>query len=222
MRNIWLVIRHEVVTTLKRPSFWIMTFLMPVLLLGLQLYGAIQDSDLDLGGADGLVHLSELSWRRVRHPREVLRAGQEVDVYVLRLDKERKRIGLSLKRCQPDPWSHVADDYKIDELVETVDILPTILDILGLNQSLDIDGESLVPMIEGGKRKKDYAIMQTRPNKNGDFAVGIRTDEWKFISMIPSEFDLEEDIEDLKVISKLDLQMNPVGGETRFKKFSQE
>ena len=52
MRNIWLVIRHEVVTTLRRPSFWIMTFLMPALLLGLQLYSTIQESDLDLGGAD--------------------------------------------------------------------------------------------------------------------------------------------------------------------------
>lgn len=52
MRNIWLVIKHEVTTTLKRPSFWIMTFLMPALLLGIQVYGAIQDSDLDLGGAD--------------------------------------------------------------------------------------------------------------------------------------------------------------------------
>ncbi len=52
MRNIWLVIKHEVVTTLKRPSFWIMTFLMPALLLGLQIYTVIQDSDLDLGSAD--------------------------------------------------------------------------------------------------------------------------------------------------------------------------
>ena len=52
MRNIWLVIKHEVVTTLKRPSFWVMTFLMPALLLGLQIYSAIQDSDLDLGSAD--------------------------------------------------------------------------------------------------------------------------------------------------------------------------
>ncbi len=52
MRNIWLVIKHEVITMLKRPSFWIMTFLMPGLLLGLQIYGAIQDSDLDLGGTE--------------------------------------------------------------------------------------------------------------------------------------------------------------------------
>jgi ABC-2 type transport system permease protein len=52
MRNVWLVIKHEVVTTLKRPLFWIMTFLMPVLLLGIQVYTAMQESDLDLGGAD--------------------------------------------------------------------------------------------------------------------------------------------------------------------------
>ena len=52
MRNIWLVIKHEVVTTLRKPSFWVMTFLMPALLLGLQIYGAIQDSDLELGSAD--------------------------------------------------------------------------------------------------------------------------------------------------------------------------
>ena len=52
MRNVWLVIKHEVITTLKRPSFWIMTFLMPALLLGFQIYGAIQDSDLELGSAD--------------------------------------------------------------------------------------------------------------------------------------------------------------------------
>jgi len=52
MRNVWLVIKHEVITTLKRPSFWIMTFLMPALLLGFQIYGAIQDSDLELGSAN--------------------------------------------------------------------------------------------------------------------------------------------------------------------------
>lgn len=52
MRNIWLVIKHEVVTMLQRPSFWVMTFLMPALLLGLQIYSAIQDSDLDLASAD--------------------------------------------------------------------------------------------------------------------------------------------------------------------------
>ncbi len=59
---------------------------------------------VDIGGADGLVHLSELSWRRVAHPSEVLKVGQEVEVVVLNVDRERKRIGLSTKRREEDPW----------------------------------------------------------------------------------------------------------------------
>ncbi len=75
---------------------------------------------VDLGGADGLVHLSELSWRRIRHPREVVKVGEEVEVYVLRLDHENNRIGLSLKRLQPEPWALVEDKYELGQLVEGV------------------------------------------------------------------------------------------------------
>jgi small subunit ribosomal protein S1 len=73
---------------------------------------------VDIGGVDGLVHVSELAWHRVKHPRELLAVGDEVKVYVLRIDNERKRIGLSLKRLQPDPWSLVEDKYDVDQLVE--------------------------------------------------------------------------------------------------------
>jgi small subunit ribosomal protein S1 len=75
---------------------------------------------VDLGGADGLVHLSELSWRRIRHPREVVRVGQEVEVYVLRLDHDRRRIGLSLKRLQPEPWALIEEQYELGQLIEGV------------------------------------------------------------------------------------------------------
>jgi small subunit ribosomal protein S1 len=73
---------------------------------------------VDLGGADGLIHLSELSWSRVSHPRDVLRVGDEVEVYVLNIDAERQRIGLSLKRLQPEPWSQVLGKYEIGQVVE--------------------------------------------------------------------------------------------------------
>jgi len=73
---------------------------------------------VDLGGADGLVHLSELSWNRVSSPQDVLEVGQEVDVYVLNVDRERGRIGLSLKRLQPGPWSQVEEMYEVGQLVE--------------------------------------------------------------------------------------------------------
>lgn len=73
---------------------------------------------VDLGGADGLIHLSELSWRRISHPREVVNAGDEVQVYVLNVDRERRRIGLSLKRLEPDPWTTVEIDCPVGRLVE--------------------------------------------------------------------------------------------------------
>jgi small subunit ribosomal protein S1 len=73
---------------------------------------------VDLGGADGLIHLSELSWRRVAHPSEVLKVGDEVEVFVLNVDRERKRIGLSLKRLQADPWTQAANRYEVGQLVE--------------------------------------------------------------------------------------------------------
>lgn len=75
---------------------------------------------VDLGGADGLIHISELTWGRVAHPSEVVKVGQEVEVYVLSVDHERKRIGLSLKRLEPEPWDLVEERYKVGQLVEGV------------------------------------------------------------------------------------------------------
>ena len=75
---------------------------------------------IDLGGADGLVHISELAWFPVGHPSEVLKVGQQVDVKVLRIDKARERVGLSLKRVQPDPWSNIDGLYQVNGLVEAV------------------------------------------------------------------------------------------------------
>ena len=72
---------------------------------------------VDLGGADGLIHISELSWDRGGRPRDLLHTGQEVEVYVLRMDRERKRIGLSLKRLRPDPWTTVAERVQVGQLV---------------------------------------------------------------------------------------------------------
>ncbi|HET8629911.1 MAG TPA: 30S ribosomal protein S1 [Thermomicrobiales bacterium] len=72
---------------------------------------------VDIGGADGLVHLSEISWSRVKHPSEVLKVGDEVDVYVLNVNPQEKKIALSIKRTQPEPWSRVAQKYEIGQIV---------------------------------------------------------------------------------------------------------
>jgi small subunit ribosomal protein S1 len=73
---------------------------------------------VDLGGTDGLIHISELAWHRIKHPREVVQVGDEVDVYVLKLDRANSKIGLSLRRLQPDPWSLVDTKYSIGQRVE--------------------------------------------------------------------------------------------------------
>lgn len=73
---------------------------------------------IDLGGADGLIHVSELSWGRVEDPRQLLKVGDEIDVYVLEVDESQKRIALSLKKLQPDPWTLVSEHYKEGQLVE--------------------------------------------------------------------------------------------------------
>ena len=75
---------------------------------------------VNLGGADGLIHLSELSWGRISHPSEVVSIGQKIKVMVLNVDRERKRIGLSLRRLLPEPWETVPDRYEVGQLVRGV------------------------------------------------------------------------------------------------------
>lgn len=72
---------------------------------------------VDLGGVDGLLHVSEMSWGRIQNPSEVLQEGQEVDVTVLRLDRERGRISLGLKQVLPNPWQDVEQKYPVGAIV---------------------------------------------------------------------------------------------------------
>jgi small subunit ribosomal protein S1 len=73
---------------------------------------------VDIGGADGLVHTSEISWKRISHPKDVLKVGQEVKVKILSIDPEQKRISLSLRELEEDPWDKIADQYREGQLVE--------------------------------------------------------------------------------------------------------
>ncbi|MEJ2368567.1 MAG: 30S ribosomal protein S1, partial [Acidobacteriota bacterium] len=77
-------------------------------------YGAF----VDLGGMDGLLHLTDLSWARVTRPSEVVQVGQEIQVKVLKFDKEKERISLGLRQLSPDPWEHVASVYQAGERIQ--------------------------------------------------------------------------------------------------------
>lgn len=110
---------------------------------GLRDFGAF----VNLGGADGLIHVSELAWHRVDHPRDVLRVGEEIDVYVLTLDRETNRIALSRKRLLPDPWEDAAGRYHEGQLVEGT--VTNVVDF-GAFVALDNGLEGLLHLSEMG------------------------------------------------------------------------
>jgi small subunit ribosomal protein S1 len=100
---------------------------------------------IDLGGVEGLVHVSELSWQRVRHPKEVLKVGEEVDAYVLRVDKERQRVGLSIKKLLPEPWAGVSERYVVNQIVQAT--ITNLVDF-GAFARIDAGVEGLIHISE--------------------------------------------------------------------------
>ena len=78
-------------------------------------YGAF----VDIGGVDGMVHISEMSWKRIKHPSEVLSVGQEIEVYIKSLDKENKKISLGYKKAEDNPWEILRRDYPVDTVIDS-------------------------------------------------------------------------------------------------------
>ena len=123
---------------------------------------------VDLGGADGLIHLSEISWASVSHPRDMMQVGESVEVYVLQVDTERQRISLSLKRLQPEPWSRVLEKYEIGQIINaTISRLATF----GAFARVDEDEiEGLIHISE----LTDANITHPREAVNEGDAVSVR------------------------------------------------
>jgi small subunit ribosomal protein S1 len=91
--------------------------------IGDRLHGRVKDlvdfgAFVDLGGIDGLVHISEISWRMIEDPQDVLNVGDEIEVEVIKVDVERQRVGLSRKNLLPDPWQMIDQKYAVGDLVE--------------------------------------------------------------------------------------------------------
>ncbi len=100
---------------------------------------------IDLGGIEGLAHISEISWGRINHPGDILRCGQNIDVYVMNVDRGQRRVALSVKRLQPDPWATVTERYQVDQLVEG--IVTTVVDF-GAFVKLEEGVEGLIHISE--------------------------------------------------------------------------
>ena len=77
-------------------------------------YGAF----VDLGGIDGLLHITDMSWGRINHPSDILKVGDQIQVKVLKFDQDKERVSLGLKQTQPDPWENVDERYPIESEVD--------------------------------------------------------------------------------------------------------
>ena len=128
--------------------------------VGMRLKGTVSSivdfgAFVDLGGIDGLVHISELSWNHVNHPSEVVKVGQEVEVQVLDVDLNRERISLGLKQTTEDPWRSLVKKYPIDAIVEgTVTKLVTFGAFVDLGDGV----EGLVHISEMAKTARRPAV----------------------------------------------------------------
>ncbi len=108
---------------------------------------------VNISGADGLVHLSEISWDRIQHPKEVLSVGQEVKVKIISIDRDKKRIGLSIRQLLEDPWSQQAAHFQVGQLVQgTI----TRLTKFGSFARLDNDLEGLIHISEISERRIEH------------------------------------------------------------------
>lgn len=108
---------------------------------------------VNVNGADGLVHLSELSWDRLAHPKEILEVGQEVQVKVINIDLEKKRIGLSIRALQDDPWKDRVEQFSVGQLVEGV---ITRLTKFGAFARLEGDIEGLIHISELSENRVEH------------------------------------------------------------------
>jgi len=108
---------------------------------------------VNINGADGLVHLSEISWDHVTHPKEVLEVGQEVNVKVINIDREKRRIGLSIRALQDDPWKNRMEKFSVGQLVEGA---ITRLTKFGAFARLEGDIEGLIHISELSENRVEH------------------------------------------------------------------
>ena len=134
-------------------------------------YGAF----VDLGGIDGLLHISEMSWTRINDPREVLREGQDVQVIVLKIDIENNRVSLGMRQILPDPWKEISSKHKEGDI-----IMGTVTRLAQFGAFVQVEGgvEGVIQTAEMGRNKTD---------KNGVVLAPALEVEVKILSIRPEE-----------------------------------
>ena len=207
-------------------------------------YGAF----VDLGGLDGLLHITDISWSRVTNPSEVLTIGQEIDVKILSFDKEKLRVSLGLKQIQNDPWEAIEGKYSVGGIYEAtvsnitdygcfaeletgVEGLIHLSELDWTNKNIhpskvvDLDEKIKVMIIEidHDKRRISLGLKQTKPNPWTEFAnkygLGDSVEgNIKSINDFGIFVGLEGDIDGLIHLSDITEDENPAEAMKNFKK----
>jgi len=156
---------------------------------------------VDLGGVDGLLHVSELSWGRVEHPSEVLEEGQEIEVLILRVDEERERVSLGYKQIQPDPWDDVEGKYPEGALVEGtvvrlvgfgafVELEPGVDGLIHISQLADYRVATPEEIVGEGEEVKVKVLSVNADERR--ISLSLRDAEMNFVSRGPKQDDDDE------------------------------
>ncbi len=146
---------------------------------------------VDLGGVEGMVHVSELSWQRVENPHQVVRVGDEVEVVVLEVNRRRERIGLSIKQTQEDPWTRVGEKYRENQLVEGevtrvtdigafVELEPGVEGLLHTSELIGAPNVTPQQVLKPGERIL-LKVLEVNPSRRRIrlSAKRVRRDEWE-------------------------------------------
>ena len=201
---------------------------------------------VDLGGLDGLVHVTDLSWERVNHPSEMFQIGQEIEVMVTKYDKENNRISLGIKQLTDDPWHNVEEKYKVGnkikskitsiadygafmELAKGVEGLIHTSEMSWVNKNVNPNSilevgqevEVLILEVDNSKRRISLGLKQCTENPWKDFAKGRKSGDTvegkiKNITDFGLFVELTDELDGLIHLSDLSWEDN---GENEIKKY---
>lgn len=163
-------------------------------------YGAF----VDLGGVDGLLHISEMSWTRISHPSECVKVGQKIQVMVLKLNLEQGRVSLGLRQILPDPWEDVKRIHRVGDVVQG-----QVTRLVPFGAFVQVEGgvEGIIPNSE---------LAQRRVNSPEDVVSSGQTVEVKIIDLRPDERRLTLSLKQLQV------QQERARDEAEYKSYTQE
>ena len=158
-------------------------------------YGAF----VDIGGVDGMIHITELSWNRIKHPQDILSIGDEVEVYVKAVDKENKKISLGYKKAEDNPWLKLQNEYPVDSVVKAKIVGLTSFGAFA-NIIEGIDGLIHISQIANKRISKPADVLKI--GEEVEVKITEIDSEKKRVSLsiralLPDEEDVTEEVEEV-------------------------